>query len=437
MSSNSTLDELYRLAEEKYKQVGFEAHVFELLTPYVLRRPDHSRAWFIYGRALLILSRRREAEQALLKALEDVPNDRAHSVYLGLATLYDSGGSHAAAEEYYRRAVTTSKGSRIGWLWILRGCNLAVSESFDEAIQVFLTALELPDTHQDEAYLNLGYNYRVQRRYQLAANAFQSALDLTPTYDEAREALNGLAGIQESIYLAHSFGSDPGTSPMLINPTLDDLYHRAKEKHRQARFEAHVVELLTPYVAERADHAHAWYLYGDALRVLGRRTEAEQALLKALEGAPHGVVHALYVRLAMLQNSRGRHEVAEGYYRLAVETTGSDLGWLWMLRAGNLMELEKYDEAISAYLTALQLPEEDHDAAKNRGRLGHREAYLNLGCAYRALRNYDLAARAFQSALDLDPTWDKAREALEGLAGIQESIDLATSAGEKVSGTLS
>jgi tetratricopeptide (TPR) repeat protein len=70
----------------------------------------------------------------------------------------------------------------------------------------------------------------------------------------------------------------------LVEPKkLDEIYRIAKNESERDGREPHVVELLEHYVKHRPEHAKAWMMYGDALRVLGRKDESLFALMRAYE----------------------------------------------------------------------------------------------------------------------------------------------------------
>jgi superkiller protein 3 len=170
------------------------AVVAELLSVYVQHRPLDEFAWFLYGDALRELGRFVEAEAILLRVLPDAPPNRRADVMARLGMLKGDHGSLDEAETWFEQAIADEFGRSKGWIWILRGANLAVAGRFDEAIFCHRQATLLPGD-RDEAYLNLGYVLRAKCEYSEAIECFQAALELTPDYAEAKTALDGLADI--------------------------------------------------------------------------------------------------------------------------------------------------------------------------------------------------------------------------------------------------
>jgi len=123
--------------------------------------------------------------------------------------VYRNQGEQEEAEAWFVRAAESELGREWGWVWFMRGANLASLEKFQLAEQCHRHAT----THDDdrhEAYLNLGYVLRAQRKYTEAAEAFQSALAIKADYKEAEEGLNSMTNVQEAIELAKSIPEDDG-----------------------------------------------------------------------------------------------------------------------------------------------------------------------------------------------------------------------------------
>jgi tetratricopeptide (TPR) repeat protein len=193
------LDEIRKLAKKADKE-DRQASVIELLHGYLKLRPSDGYMWYIFGDALRIIGLNDEAERALNTALELCPEKRGW-ILTRLARLQNSAGRYAEAENSYAQACTDPKFADVGWLWIMRGANLASATQLRAAEHCHRRALTFHDEHvdRDEAYLNLGYVLRAQGRYAEAADAFQNALEITPDDSEALEARASLVGIDEAL----------------------------------------------------------------------------------------------------------------------------------------------------------------------------------------------------------------------------------------------
>lgn len=124
--------------------------------------------------------------------------------------LHQDRGCQAIAERWFALASRDEATADLGWFWIFRGANLALAEAFEEAEQCHRRASQLPGD-PDEAFLNLGYVLRAQRKYADAEAAFEQALDLTPDYPEAEKALAGLRQLPSAFSLIEPLAAHPIT----------------------------------------------------------------------------------------------------------------------------------------------------------------------------------------------------------------------------------
>ncbi len=172
----------------------------ELLHAYLQHRPGDAFMWYRFGDALRVIGLNHEAEHALNTALELEPKRRPF-VLTRLGRIYADAGRRAEAEAAFAEACEFPENSGLGWLWIFRGANLAAATQLVAAEKCHRHALTFDDKNvdRDEAFLNLGYVLRAQGRYTEAAEAFKSALHITPDYKEATEALHSLEGLSEAL----------------------------------------------------------------------------------------------------------------------------------------------------------------------------------------------------------------------------------------------
>ncbi len=198
---NKYLDKLFAHAKQEADQEGRESHVVELLTRYLEHRPSHQYAWLLYGDALRVLGRFGEALPALQKALQLAPEDKKDIVCARIGMLYENHRSRAEAEQWYKVALQNAE-KQLGWLWILRGANLAVMEQYEEALACHRRAILAEDVDEDEAYLNLGLVLRAMGRYEEATEAFRRALEINPAYADAKTAFEGLQNIRATMNMA-------------------------------------------------------------------------------------------------------------------------------------------------------------------------------------------------------------------------------------------
>jgi Flp pilus assembly protein TadD len=159
--------------------------------------------------------------------------------------------------------------------------------------------------------------------------------------------------------------------------------------------------------------------------------EAVLAFLEAIRLDPD--LAEAHFRLALGYESLGKREEAESQYKKAVAAYKKYLDDnrndpeshynLGQTYAG----LGQYSEAIRQYREATKLKEDDPDI------------YYDLGVAHTKLAQYDAAAVAFEKALEVDPEYYRAQEALdeakEGIkrirVGRKHQVDLLKKQKEK------
>jgi tetratricopeptide (TPR) repeat protein len=170
-----------------------------------------------------------------------------------------------------------------------------------------------------------------------------------------------------------------------------------------------MAELFEALVRVNPDDGMAWFSLGDALRSIGRLKEAEEALLTARELAPKSHRFTVDARLGMVVAKSGSPADAEKWFRLA--TSDSECpGWVWVLRAANLIRKE-----------STKLARECLKAAKLRDEVDLEEVLLNEALIERCEGNYEAAARCAEDALKIDPNYEPAQELLVSIRGAVEA----------------
>ena len=115
-----------------------------------------------------------------------------------------------------------------------------------------------------------------------------------------------------------------------LESRLGDLYDAATEARHGDRLAA-AAELLAGYLRHRPGHGWAWYLYGDALRRMGLRLEAERALARALDKLDDPTWPTL--QLTQLNKDFGEYAAAATWYDRAVALPyARSHGWVWIMR---------------------------------------------------------------------------------------------------------
>ena len=102
---------------------------------------------------------------------------------------------------------------------------------------------------------------------------------------------------------------------------IEGLKRLAQDAYDEDRMASAVV-LLQCYLEYFPDDGKAWFNYGDALRVLGRKGEAAIALAKAEKMCPPQHAWTVHARLGMLFQDGGDRSAAERWFTRALEDEG-------------------------------------------------------------------------------------------------------------------
>jgi tetratricopeptide (TPR) repeat protein len=168
------------------------------------------------------------------------------------------------------------------------------------------------------------------------------------------------------------------------------------------------VKLLAAQVTCDDCSGRTWFDYGDSLFAVGRLIEAQKALSMARNLAPPKQQFNVDARLGMVASSMGSAD-AERCFALAVQSSECP-GWVWILRAVNLIKLE-----------SIELARECLTIAKERGNIDLDEVLVNEAVIERHASNYVLAAEYAEAALQIDPESIPARQILTSIAGAADA----------------
>jgi tetratricopeptide (TPR) repeat protein len=190
---------------------------------------------------------------------------------------------------------------------------------------------------------------------------------------------------------------------------IEDLKQLAERAYDENRMAA-VVELLPQFLDFFPNDSRAWFLYGDAQRVLGRKGAAAVSLRNAEKSCPPEHKWAVQGRLGLLFHDKGDFAAAERWFCRALESDeAQETSWLWVFRGANFSVQELLEEAEQCYRRAIVVNEQDD------------EAYLNLAMVCRSQGKYEQAKSAAETALALCPDYPAATEVVRSLEGVDES----------------
>jgi tetratricopeptide (TPR) repeat protein len=208
------------------------------------------------------------------------------------------------------------------------------------------------------------------------------------------------------------------TPPVNVDPKHAAELQERIEKALKDDEPCTAVELLAARVTQEDCSGRTWFDYGDSLLAIGRLIEAEKALTMARNLAPLKQQFNVDARLGMVASSMGSSD-AERCFALAVQSSECP-GWVWILRAVNLIKLESID-----------LARECLAIAKERGNIDLDEVLVNEALIERHASNYVLAAEYADAALQIDPESIPARQILASIAGAADTQRYVRSLGVK------
>lgn len=172
---------------------------------------------------------------------------------------------------------------------------------------------------------------------------------------------------------------------------------------------ARFLELVRDFLRDYPDHPTAELELGCCLVTMARYDEAREVFMKFIRTAPKDKLQWAYAEMGHLYDAKGDYSRAANWYRKAIQQRPGYASFHVYL-GGVLAQSGKLDEALDAHRRAI------------RCRTGCRdEAYLNLGYILRSKEQYTEARRCFKKALDIDPEY---REAHDALADVEGAIAL-------------
>lgn len=159
------------------------------------------------------------------------------------------------------------------------------------------------------------------------------------------------------------------------------------------------LKLASEFTEEYPEYVHGWVALADALTTLSMYDEARVALRQAERMASDGREGIVWAQLGHLHREMENLPRAEYWYRKAAEARPNTRNYSFL--GSVLMSQGRLDEAKRCFDKSILLATEPVD-----------EAHFNLGLIYRAEKNFGRAIENFDAALEIDPDYKRAREAL-------------------------
>ncbi|WP_165248681.1 tetratricopeptide repeat protein [Paludisphaera soli] len=186
---------------------------------------------------------------------------------------------------------------------------------------------------------------------------------------------------------------------MKTKPWIQTRWNRLRAAHR-AGLPSLTVARARQLLDRHPDCGPAWKLLGSALIELARFDEAKSAIRRALGLCPAEKLWIPLAEMGHLCKATGDLGGAAIWYRRAIDAAPEEAG-AWIYLGGVLAQAGRLEEAEAALLAATRCEYGCRD-----------EAHLNLGLVLRALDRHGEAALCFEAALQIDPKYQAAKQAL-------------------------
>jgi tetratricopeptide (TPR) repeat protein len=391
-----------------------------------------------YFKALCLIRKREPklAQQDLQKAVE--LNPRLLDARLILAQFYlrdrDQNMARKQIESALKLAPRDVRALMLqGGLKILERDIKGAEAAYKEVVELY------PDNVP--GHIRLGLVYNLTKREKEALKSFKTALELSPQQTDALTLMVGIyvreKKFDEAIQICEKQKQKAGENPtqMALIEYLEGNIFLAKKdmKWAQQHFETAIKtdpNILAPYEA--------------LARIYMREQKLEEAILQfehILTKNPNYL--AGYMALGTIYDKLGDKEVAETYYRKALEIKGdfapaaNNLAWNLAEKGGNL------DEALSFAQIAKEKVPQSAAVMDTLGWIYYlKGSYLNaiaefqdslsrtpdnpvinyhMGLAYNKTNQPDKAREFLEKALQIDPDFKGAEEARSILEEIKAS----------------
>ncbi len=145
--------------------------------------PDHFRGRIFYAEMLADLRRFADAEAVLHKIALPETNETYWMICAAWMRHFRTKGDYENAVMWARRLIRLRPDWTVGYIFL--GSSLARLGRFDDAVAAYQPATELPanaDNSPDEAYLNIAFIRRAQRRFDEALQLINRAIEIDTDY---------------------------------------------------------------------------------------------------------------------------------------------------------------------------------------------------------------------------------------------------------------
>ena len=318
-----------------------------------------------------------ETIEDVLALLEERPDDA--ELFQLLGQMYQQADQRDKAREAYERSIALDPNDP--WTHLFLGNWFFRHDMLRDALKRFNHAAELlPDeaiayTCQGDAYRALGLNDQAELAYEMAVR-------VAPNDQQVKQRLSEWYEVQQS-------GTLVVTRAMIKD---------ACRNHHAAT----TVLLAQRWLSDHPNDLGILFDYAEMLYHMTRYEEAIRVFEMTLgQHEDRGVRWAIFNQLGCLHRYRGDYVESERWFRLAIETQPEDASSYIFLGA------------IQARQGKLIDAEDTHRAATRCAEGLIDEAYHNLGLVLRGQDKLAESAASFCKAIEIDPSYAEAIEALD------------------------
>ncbi|MFN5970756.1 MAG: tetratricopeptide repeat protein [Microcystis sp.] len=390
-------------------------------------------AWYGKGLALGELGKAQPAMEALQQAINTLPKredlkkfhssilQRQSVVYRFLGDFSKIAGTEREARENYEQALTVinqaislvpNNPNHYNEKWAV----LDKLKRYDEGLAAITQAINLAP--RAAWYGNRGILYYKQKKYELALDDCNQAIELNPNY--AMAYYN--RGVLYSDLQKYDLALSDYTKAIDINPKFAEAYVNRGNLYKNLQKYDLALSDYNQAIDINPNYADAYLNRGVLYRHLQKYDLALADWNKAIEINPNYA--EAYNNRGILYYNQQKYELALSDYNKAIDIN-PNYAEAYNNRGNLYSDLQKYELALSDYNKAIDINPNDALAYNNRGVLyknlqkyelalsdynkaidinpNDADAYVNRGNLYKNLQKYDLALSDYSKAIEINP----------------------------------
>ena len=314
----------------------------------IIFEPNFEPAYTLLGKIYTVTNDRSRAAECYGKALELKPDDR--DLYIFLGSLQASQDLFEDAEQTFERMISQFPDEKEGMFYLAKV--YVEAKKYDKAIDLFRQIVDKQDGAAQQAYLELGTVYSLQKNYPEAEKCFKEAIKLDPFNITARLKLGQILADQKKFPESYTVFEELSK---LAPSNLGIQIRMALILAEQKQFDR-AKEMLDRVLQAKPGWDQARFQLGRVLKEQGKLEDAEKEFLAIQKGQPTFVNSRVMLSLMFLR--KRNYDKALRYIDETIlpDTTDTDL---LEIKASILEELYRLDEAIAIYKKALEIDAKD------------------------------------------------------------------------------